>query len=134
MSNRRIFLQRFLGLSAGFVAARGLSAQEMQMPMGSETYPKSSPSKRIPTSPVRNLPVVTTDIGDLPYTMDGNTKVFHLIAEVVKQKISPMKTHRSLGLQRLRAGADDSGQSRGPCSRDLRQSAAGTDLDALAWI
>lgn len=36
--------------------------------------------------------VVTVDIGDLPYTMDGNTKVFHLIAEVVKQKISPLKT------------------------------------------
>jgi FtsP/CotA-like multicopper oxidase with cupredoxin domain len=34
---------------------------------------------------------VTVDIGDLPYTMDGNTKVFHLIAEVVKQQISPLK-------------------------------------------
>ena len=33
------------------------------------------------------MPVVTADIGDLPYTMDGNTKVFHLIAEVVKQQI-----------------------------------------------
>ena len=92
MSNRRTFLQRFLGLSAGFVAARGLSAQEMQMPMGSETHPKSSPSKRIPTSPVRNLPVVTTDVGDLPFTMDGDTKVFHLIAEPVKQNILPGKT------------------------------------------
>jgi hypothetical protein len=38
------------------------------------------------------MPVVTADIGDLRYTMDGNTKVFHLIAEVVKQQISPLKT------------------------------------------
>ena len=39
--------------------------------------------------PVFNTPVVTTDIGDLPYTMDGDTKVFHLIAEVVKQQDQP---------------------------------------------
>src|SRR5258707_3505260 len=34
-----------------------------------------------------NMPVVTTDIGDLPYTMEGGTKVFHLVAEVVRQQI-----------------------------------------------
>ena len=28
----------------------------------------------------------------MPYTMDGDTKVFHLVAEVVRQKISPLKT------------------------------------------
>jgi FtsP/CotA-like multicopper oxidase with cupredoxin domain len=32
------------------------------------------------------------DIADLPFTMDGETKVFHLIAEPVKRKIVPWKT------------------------------------------
>jgi FtsP/CotA-like multicopper oxidase with cupredoxin domain len=32
------------------------------------------------------------DIGDMPFTMDGGTKVFHLIAEQVKRKIVPWKT------------------------------------------
>jgi FtsP/CotA-like multicopper oxidase with cupredoxin domain len=48
-------------------------------------------------APAFNMPVVTTDIGDMPYTMDGNTKVFHLTAEVVKQKISPLKTINAWG-------------------------------------
>jgi manganese oxidase len=38
------------------------------------------------------LPMVTPDIPDLSFTMDGNVKVFHLIAEPVKRKIAPWKT------------------------------------------
>jgi len=38
------------------------------------------------------LPVVTPDVPDLPLQMDGNTKVFRLIAETVKRKIAPWKT------------------------------------------
>ena len=79
MSDRRTFIQRTLGISASLFATRNLSSQIQQ------------PAKaHIP--PARNLPVITTDIGDLPYTMDGNTKVFHLIAEPVKQNILPGKT------------------------------------------
>jgi manganese oxidase len=87
MSNRRNFIQRALGVGAGLFAARGLSAQEMQMPGG------HSPSNRH-SRPVlaSNVPVTTTDVGDLPYTMDGATKVFHLIAEPVKQEVIPGKT------------------------------------------
>jgi len=35
---------------------------------------------------------ITPDIPDLPFTVDGGVKVFHLIAEPVKRKISPWKT------------------------------------------
>ena len=100
MSNRRTFLHRAFASGAALFAARGLSAQTMQMNM---PMPKPKPAepetpaalhtakspKPSPTSPV---PVITTDVGDLAYTTDGNTKVFHLVAEVLKQKIHPDKT------------------------------------------
>jgi len=38
------------------------------------------------------VPVVTPDIADLPFTMDAGVKVFHLIAEPVKQMIVPGRT------------------------------------------
>jgi manganese oxidase len=39
-----------------------------------------------------NATVRTTDVPDLPFTLDNGTKVFHLIAEPVKQQIAPNKT------------------------------------------
>ncbi len=90
MSNRRTFLQRAFGAGAALCAARSLSAQAMQMEMpagtGSPLRKANSPRPSVPT------PVVTTDVGDLAYTMDGGTKVFHLVAEVLRQKIHPDKT------------------------------------------
>ena len=74
MSTRRTFLGRGLG---AFLAARGLSAQTLQLAQAHSS---------------RQVPVVTTDIGDLVYTMDGSTKVYHLVAEVLRQKIHPDKT------------------------------------------
>src|SRR5271168_5298085 len=38
------------------------------------------------------VPVVTPDVDDLPFTMDGGVKVFHLTAEPVRRQISPWKT------------------------------------------
>lgn len=40
----------------------------------------------------RNVPVVTTDVGDLAYEMDGDIKVFRLTAHVLKLQIAPQKT------------------------------------------
>src|SRR5579859_7661100 len=39
--------------------------------------------------PVR---MITPDAGDLPFELDGNTKVFHLVAEPLKRRIVPWKT------------------------------------------
>jgi FtsP/CotA-like multicopper oxidase with cupredoxin domain len=88
MSNRRTFLERALGAGAALFAIRGLSAQDMQMPMPmpENPVPQSSHGPSFPT------PVVTTDVGDLSYSVDGGAKVFHLVAEVLRQKIHPDKT------------------------------------------
>jgi len=42
--------------------------------------------------PSASPPVLTPDVPDLPYQMDGGVKVFHLLAEPVRQKIAPFKT------------------------------------------
>ena len=65
-SNRRDFFSRVTSLGAGVWAGK-LAAQT-------------------PAAPVA---VVTPDIPDLPFTLDGGVKVFHLIAEPVKQEIIP---------------------------------------------
>ncbi len=41
---------------------------------------------------VPNTPVITTDVGDLPFEMDGDTKVFRLTAHVFRRQIAPNKT------------------------------------------
>ncbi len=84
MSNRRTFIQKAFGLGAGLFAAPRAFADSQSG--------ASSRSRSTHAGPAFNMPVVTADIGDLPYTMDGSTKVFRLIAEVVKQQISPLKT------------------------------------------
>ena len=87
MANRRSFLQSALSLGAGLFAAdraygTGSRASE-QRPI-----PKQSAHRRARP----RVPVVTTEVGDLAFTMDGEVKVFHLVAEVMKQPIAPGKT------------------------------------------
>lgn len=86
MANRRSFLQSAFGLGAALFSADRLSASTS--PSAAEHLKKSRTRDRRGAS---HIPVVTTDIGDLPYTMDGDVKVFHLIAQVVKQQIAPDK-------------------------------------------
>jgi outer membrane protein TolC len=74
MANRRSFLQSVLGVGAGLFASEKM--------MGA--VPKPAAGVHVPT--------ITTEVGDLPFTMDGAWKVFHLIAEVVRQEIAPGKT------------------------------------------
>ncbi len=91
MSTRRTFIQRALSLGAGVFAASKASAEVQSLPASDRANSKNHPAQAH-SQAAFNMPVVTTDIGDLPFTMDGSTKVFHLIAEVVKQQISPLKT------------------------------------------
>jgi manganese oxidase len=92
MSNRRTFLQRAFSAGAALCAGHRLSAQAMQMQMPAGPGSPAAQSKQPPTFPSFPTPVVTTEVGDLSYTMDGGTKVFHLVAEVLRQKIHPDKT------------------------------------------
>ncbi len=86
MANRRSFLQSALGLGAGLFAAEASPAKLLAEGSSARKLKASRPG------PAFNVPVTTTDIGDLPFTMDGGVKVFHLIAQVVKRQIAPNKT------------------------------------------
>src|SRR5258705_519489 len=64
---------------------------QMQMPMPPAPPPLQTAPHAMPHAGPQT-PVVTTDVGDLAYTMDGSTKVYNLVAEVLRQKIHPTKT------------------------------------------
>jgi manganese oxidase len=92
-SNRRRFLQRALGLSAGLAAAPGLFADEAthRGPDSGSARPIHE-AARTGSGPARNVPVTTPDVPDMPFTVENGVKVFHLIAEPVKQAILPNRT------------------------------------------
>ena len=69
MKNRRSFFRNAFGLGAGILSGSTLAPAEQ--------------------NPAR---VETPDVADLPFTVDNGTKIFHLIAEPVKQQIAPNKT------------------------------------------
>lgn len=102
MANRRSFLQTAFGIGAGLFATRASaestpastgSASQTAATGGYQGVSSGSLSKVEPRSVTSfNTPVVTPDIGDLPYEMDGDVKVFRLTAHVFKQQVAPQKT------------------------------------------
>ena len=73
MNPRRKFFKSLFGMGTGAALAQAMSAQPAR---------EDSPA----------VPAVTLDGCDLPFTMDQGVKVFHLIAEPVKQTIVPGRT------------------------------------------
>ncbi len=102
MANRRSFLQTALGAGAGLFASRAAAetSRSLNDPTeqdaargGYKGYSSGSLSKvEVHPGPVQNIPVVTTDVGDLPYTLDNGVKVFELTAHVLQREIAPDKT------------------------------------------
>ena len=86
MSSRRSFLQRALAAAATSIAAPKLFAQKSSSSASQLRQVHSSASAGRP-----NVPVQTPDVADLAFTLDNGVKVFHLIAEPVKQQIAPAK-------------------------------------------
>jgi FtsP/CotA-like multicopper oxidase with cupredoxin domain len=87
--SRRSFFRNAAVLGAGLMTwADGLRAQKSATPDANARTNRARAKERARPSPRMESP----DIGDLPITMDGDTKVFHLIAEPVKRKIVPWKT------------------------------------------
>ena len=72
MNDRRRFFRNVSGLGAGIISASRFAPAQ----------PEGGPAPR----------VQTPDLKDLPYTVDNGTKVYHLIAEPVRQQIAPDKT------------------------------------------
>ena len=103
MANRRSFLQSAATLSAGLFAANRASAESTHTfdnpttqvaARGGYTGDSSGSLSKVElhSGPVHNIPVITTDVGDLPFEMDGDIKVFRLTAHVFKRQIAPEKT------------------------------------------
>jgi FtsP/CotA-like multicopper oxidase with cupredoxin domain len=94
-NSRRNFLRRasILG-AAGMVAAgsKAVQAQHEGHTMPPE-QPQSPPAtdNRSPASVGQNVPVEVPDVPLLPWKMEGNVKVFHLVPEVVKWQLIPGK-------------------------------------------
>ena len=102
MANRRTFLQTAFGAGAGLFAANRATAESTHT-LNTTTqvaakggYQGESSGSLSKVDERRGLaetaPVVTTDVGDLSYEMDGDTKVFRLTAHVLKHQIAPNKT------------------------------------------
>jgi hypothetical protein len=71
MNNRRLFFRNAFGAGAGLFSASSVRGQVASGPP---------------------VPVQSPDLKDLPFTVDNEVKVFHLVAEPVKQQIAPNKT------------------------------------------
>src|SRR5580704_7868037 len=98
-SSRRNFFQDAAAFTAGLF---GLSTRlDAAVPQSSAApAEKNSPhhyalapkSKSARSHDHPHFPVITPDVPDLPFTLDGTTKAFRLRAEPVKRKIAPFKT------------------------------------------
>src|SRR5215831_13881071 len=96
MSNsRRSFFKSAALIGTGlFGWAENLRAQTRSIASVGEAQSAKRGGVRS-ASPVRGgppVPMITPDVGDLPFEMDGNVKVFHLIAQAVRRTILPWKT------------------------------------------
>src|SRR5882757_6285785 len=99
MSDRRGFLKRAFGVGAGVMAIPALAeGAHISGSMREQDGPASESANLIKrgnrAGDVRGgvVPVMTTDVPDLPFTMEDGVKVFRLVAEVVKRQILPGKT------------------------------------------
>jgi hypothetical protein len=87
MSSRRSFLQRALAFGAGVIGVPPLFGETSNNSHSSEMHR----SHNGVTAPGVNVPVRSPDLADLPFDLDRGVKVFHLVAEPVKQQIAPNK-------------------------------------------
>ena len=84
MNPRRSFFRSVFGLGTGALA--------LSRRLGAQHVPAADPPASQPSNSGIPQPVVTPDIVDLPVTIDNGVKVFHLIAEPVKQTVIPGRT------------------------------------------
>ena len=87
MNSRRSFLQGALALGGGLIGASHLVAENKTSSISADARVRHDHTSR----PSFSVPVQTPGISNLPFTMDNGIKVFHLVAEPVKQQIAPNK-------------------------------------------
>ena len=126
MNNRRVFFTKISSLSAGIFAGRSLllaqqntipqdSMGQMNMHHGNMQHSSgtqaatnvrvNATSADVSHSGSSPVPVTTLDVGDLPFTIDNRVKVFHLVAEPVKQVIAPGSMGKTFDLWGFNGGA-----------------------------
>jgi len=86
MSSRRGFLRNVLTAGASALSIRPLFGQKA--PTGAQAMHQTHHAQAGAGS---NIPVQTPDVPDLPFMTEGGVKVFHLVAEPVKQELVPGK-------------------------------------------
>ena len=126
---RRKFFQDALLFSAGvFGWSRQADAQDITSAGGTRT----KKPVRNPVSPKSPIPVVTPDVPDLPFELDGAVKVFRLKAEPLKTQDRSLQDHRRLGLQRQLPRPYDPDQPGRPRAHHRRKRSSGKHFHALA--
>src|SRR5580704_19051066 len=91
-ATRRRFFQNAAFLGTGLFGLRGTLNAQIPAERDAHPYPNSSSRLAAQRSHGSSRPVVTPDVPDLPFELDGTVKVFRLKAEPVKRKIVPFKT------------------------------------------
>jgi FtsP/CotA-like multicopper oxidase with cupredoxin domain len=99
-ASRRKFFQDAAIFGAGLLGLKSdLSAQASggRRPSASDRYASRPHSSQTHVAERKEavvpfVPMMTPDVAELPFEMDGSTKVFKLIAEPLKKKIAPWKT------------------------------------------
>ena len=86
---RRSFLQDAALLGAGLFGWSRQASAQATTSTGGKHAKRPAPLGATPKPPVS---VITPDVPDLPFEMDGAVKVFRLKAEPLKRKIAPFKT------------------------------------------
>jgi manganese oxidase len=88
-SSRRNFFQDAMLFGAGLF---GLGAR-LEGATSTERLGDKNPGPKTPSAPRKpSVPMLSPDVSDLPFELDGATKVFRLKAAPLKQKIVPFKT------------------------------------------
>jgi manganese oxidase len=91
MTSRRNFFQDAMLFGAGiFGLSARLDADTSTPRTGADTNRRKRNALSPP--PKSSIPMITPDVPDLPFELDGATKVFRLKAAPLKQKIVPFKT------------------------------------------
>jgi manganese oxidase len=127
MSTRRGFLREALAGAGILASAKTLSGREMEVSREPEEKRSNGihESSRGRSSP---MPVQTPDLPILPHEMDGEVKVFKLVAEPVRRKIAPWKTIDCWGFNGVSPGpaiqADDGDRLRIVVENQLPESLA----------
>lgn len=88
-SNRRNFLQLSSLFGAGLLANTKLVSAQHEG--HNPSHRSATDQKRADHGGAGVVPVQTPDLAKLPWKMEGGVKVFHLVAEVVKQQLLPGK-------------------------------------------